>query len=69
MDVESVALELYGLRPSEFAAARDAYVAKAREAGDKQLAAAIGALRKPTLAAVTAAPPPARGSGQPSPAR
>ncbi|MDD9383154.1 hypothetical protein M8Z33_42210 [Streptomyces sp. ZAF1911] len=54
MDVESVAVELYGLRPSEFTAARDEYVAKARKAGDKQLAAAIAALRKPTLAAWTA---------------
>ncbi|MGW6708764.1 hypothetical protein ACWGDE_28280 [Streptomyces sp. NPDC054956] len=44
MDADSVAVELYGLRPSEFTAARDAYVAKARKAGDKPLAAAIGAL-------------------------
>lgn len=51
MDVESVAVELYGLRPSEFTAARDEYVAKARRAGDKPLAAAIAALRKPVVAA------------------
>ncbi|MCX5409790.1 hypothetical protein OHA37_38820 [Streptomyces sp. NBC_00335] len=54
MDVESVAAELYGLRPSEFTAARDAQVAKARTAGDKDLAKAIAALRKPTAAAWTA---------------
>ncbi|MER6779601.1 MULTISPECIES: hypothetical protein [unclassified Streptomyces] len=54
MDVESVAVELYGLRPSEFTAARDAYVAKARRAGDKPLAAAVAALRRPTVAAWTA---------------
>ncbi|MFZ3491767.1 hypothetical protein ACODT5_00750 [Streptomyces sp. 5.8] len=51
MDAESVAVELYGLRPSEFTAAKNACVAKAREAGDRPLAAAIGALRKPTVAA------------------
>ncbi|MFF2789698.1 hypothetical protein ACFVT6_23570 [Streptomyces sp. NPDC058049] len=54
MDVESVAVELYGLRPSEFTKVRDAYAAKARKAGDRQLAAAIAALRKPTVAAWTA---------------
>ncbi|MFE4258131.1 hypothetical protein [Streptomyces sp. NPDC056883] len=54
MDVESVAAELYGLLPSEFTAARDAQVAKARKAGDKNLAKAIAALRRPTVAAWTA---------------
>ncbi|MFE6839677.1 hypothetical protein ACFVFI_33250 [Streptomyces sp. NPDC057705] len=54
MDAESVAVDLSELRPSEFTAARDEYVAKARKAGDRQLAAAIGALRKPTVAAWTA---------------
>ncbi|MFE2323775.1 hypothetical protein ACFXD5_07595 [Streptomyces sp. NPDC059385] len=54
MDVDSLAVELFGLRPSEFTAARDKHVAKARKAGDRQLAAAIAALRKPTLAAWTA---------------
>ncbi|WP_285544189.1 hypothetical protein, partial [Streptomyces lavendulae] len=38
------------LRPAEFTAARDEYVAKARKAGDRELAAAISALRKPTVA-------------------
>ncbi|MFZ3474936.1 hypothetical protein ACODT3_01325 [Streptomyces sp. 4.24] len=54
MDVESVAVELYGLRPAEFTAARDAHAARAREAGDKQLAALIAAMRKPTVAVWTA---------------
>lgn len=54
MDVESVAAELRGLLPSQFTAARDEYAAKARKAGDRQLAARIAALRKPTLAAWTA---------------
>ncbi|WP_030861337.1 hypothetical protein [Streptomyces sp. NRRL F-2747] len=54
MDVESVAVELYGLKPAEFTAARDAYVAEARKAGDKQLTAAVAALRRPTVAAWTA---------------
>ncbi|MFF3620760.1 hypothetical protein [Streptomyces sp. NPDC002467] len=54
MDVESLSVELFGLRPEEFTVARDEYAAKARKAGDRQLAAAIAALRKPTLAAWTA---------------
>ncbi|MFK0044342.1 hypothetical protein ACIQU4_09600 [Streptomyces sp. NPDC090741] len=54
MDVESVVVELYGLRLSEFTAARNEYVAKARKAGDKDLAAAIAALRRPTVAVWTA---------------
>ncbi|MFF4012394.1 hypothetical protein [Streptomyces sp. NPDC001717] len=54
MDVESLAVELSGLRPSEFTAARNEYAAKARKAGDRQLATAIAALRKPTVAAWTA---------------
>ncbi|MFF8266586.1 hypothetical protein ACF059_04235 [Streptomyces sp. NPDC016562] len=54
MDVESVTVELYGLHPSEFTAARDTYAARARTAGDRQLATAITRLRKPTVAAWTA---------------
>ncbi|MFD5415481.1 hypothetical protein [Streptomyces nojiriensis] len=34
MDVESVTVELYGLRPSEFTKVRGEYVARARKAGD-----------------------------------
>ncbi len=51
VDVEEIAEELYGLRPSEFTAARDAYVAEARKAKDHAAAKAIAALRKPALAA------------------
>ncbi|MEJ8640805.1 hypothetical protein WKI68_03740 [Streptomyces sp. MS1.HAVA.3] len=49
VDVEAVTFELYGLRPGEFTAARDAYVARARREKDTAAAAAIGRLRKPTL--------------------
>ncbi|MGW5003661.1 hypothetical protein ACWEP8_39115 [Streptomyces hydrogenans] len=50
MDVEQVTGELYALRPSEFTAARDAYVAEARRAKDRAAARAIAALRRPPLA-------------------
>ncbi|MFE8993017.1 hypothetical protein ACFYMI_35370 [Streptomyces collinus] len=51
MDYDSVADELYTLRPEEFTAARASAMASARTAGDRELAARIGALRKPSLAA------------------
>ncbi|MEU6169573.1 hypothetical protein [Streptomyces tanashiensis] len=51
MDVEQITEELYGLKPSEFVAARDAYVAEARSAKDGVAAKEIAALRKPALAA------------------
>ncbi|MFC8920902.1 hypothetical protein ACFT5C_34745 [Streptomyces sp. NPDC057116] len=51
MDLESVTDELYGLRPDRFTTARNARVAEARKAGDRQLADAVRALRRPTLAA------------------
>ncbi|MFH8417112.1 hypothetical protein [Streptomyces collinus] len=51
MDYDSVADELYALRPEEFTAARASAMASARTAGDRELAARIGALRKPSLAA------------------
>ncbi|MFB6578527.1 hypothetical protein ACFCYC_14050 [Streptomyces sp. NPDC056402] len=54
MDVDSVVVELSELRPSEFTKVRDEYVARARKAGDRELAAAIGALRKPMVAVWTA---------------
>ncbi|MFZ3492267.1 hypothetical protein ACODT5_03320 [Streptomyces sp. 5.8] len=54
MDVGSVMLELNAVLPAEFTAARAAYVARARKAGDRDLAAAITKLRKPTVAAWTA---------------
>ena len=42
---------LYGLRPEEFIPARDAAAKGARAAGDRDLAAALAALRKPTASA------------------
>ncbi|MFE1547839.1 hypothetical protein [Streptomyces sp. NPDC058718] len=50
MDVEEIAEELYGLRPSDFVAARDRYVAEARKAKDPGVAKAIASLRRPALA-------------------
>lgn len=51
MDLDTVADELYGLRPEEFVAARDRRALDARKAGDEALAKEIGALRRPSLAA------------------
>jgi len=49
--VAAAVAELYGADPDAFTERRKALVAAAREAGDKQSAAAITALRKPTRAA------------------
>ena len=43
--------ELYGETPSRFTARRSELAGQAKQAGDKQLAAAVTALRKPTVAA------------------
>lgn len=51
VDVEKVTEELYGLKPADFVAARDAYVAEARGAKDPTSAKAIAALRRPATAA------------------
>lgn len=51
MDLTTLAAELYGLTPPEFTAARDARVSEARQAGDKDLAAALKKLRRPSAAA------------------
>lgn len=51
MTLDQVVAELYGLPPAEFVAARTERVQQARGAGDKALAAAIGQLRRPTVAA------------------
>ncbi|MER5837332.1 hypothetical protein ABT116_42870 [Streptomyces sp. NPDC002130] len=51
MDYDSVADELYALRPEEFTAARASAMATARTAGDRELAERIRTLRKPSLAA------------------
>lgn len=50
MDVDALMRELYGLRPQEFTAARDARASEARAAGERAVAKQVGALRKPTLA-------------------
>ncbi|MFG2994845.1 hypothetical protein ACGFZK_37050 [Streptomyces sp. NPDC048257] len=49
VDVDAVIFELYGLKPADFTAARDAYVARARREKDTAAVAAIRGLRKPTL--------------------
>ena len=46
-----VANTLYALPPQEFTAARDVQVALARNAGDATLAAALSALKRPSVAA------------------
>lgn len=46
-----VAEELYALSPGEFTAARDERVARARTSGNRDLARAIGALRRPVVSA------------------
>ncbi|MEE1820004.1 hypothetical protein PUR59_33945 [Streptomyces sp. SP18ES09] len=51
MDVERITEELYGLKPGDFVAARDGYVAEARAAKDPTAAKAIAALRRPATAA------------------
>lgn len=43
--------ELYALAPSDFTAARDSAAAEARTGGDRQLAAAIKQLKRPSAAA------------------
>ncbi|MFI9406282.1 hypothetical protein [Nocardia sp. NPDC052316] len=53
MTLDDVARDLYGLAPSEFVAARTAQVEQAKAAGDKELATAVGKLRKPTITAWT----------------
>jgi hypothetical protein len=51
MDLKSIAQRLYALRPSEFMAARTEAVREAKAEGDKETAAQIGKLRKPSTAA------------------
>lgn len=47
VDVKQVISKLYGLKPAEFIAARDACVAQARQEEDAAAARRITALRKP----------------------
>lgn len=49
--VEEASDELYRVAPEDFVAERDARVASAKQAGDKDTAKAIGALRRPSRAA------------------
>jgi hypothetical protein len=51
MDIDAVADELYGLPLDKFTAARNAYVKQAREGGERDVAASIQALAKPSAAA------------------
>jgi hypothetical protein len=51
VDFDEVADELYGLAPEDFTAARNDRAKSARAGKDKDLAARISALRKPTMAA------------------
>jgi hypothetical protein len=51
VDVATVADELYGLDPGEFTATRDRRASEARRAGDRETAAALKALRRPSSAA------------------
>ncbi|MEV4331222.1 hypothetical protein AB0K02_11865 [Streptomyces sp. NPDC049597] len=51
MDLQSILDELYGLRPQDFTAARNARAAEARRAGDPALAERVKALRRPTVSA------------------
>jgi hypothetical protein len=51
VDSAAAGAELYGLNPAEFVAARDARAADARRGGDKELAAAIKAMRRPSVGA------------------
>ncbi|HVH23858.1 MAG TPA: hypothetical protein VNA11_15525 [Pseudonocardia sp.] len=50
-DLDEIADRLYAVRPDEFVPERDDAVARARAAGDRELARAIGRLRRPTRAA------------------
>jgi hypothetical protein len=51
LDLAQVADELYGLSPDDFRPARDERASQARAAGDKDLARAITALRRPVVSA------------------
>jgi DNA repair exonuclease SbcCD ATPase subunit len=53
VDLDTVADELYGLPPSEFVGVRNDRVKQARADGDRALATAIGALRRPSIGAWT----------------
>lgn len=51
MDLETVADELYALPPQDFTGTRNQRAKQARSSGDRDLASAIGALRRPSTGA------------------
>lgn len=51
MDLQSSVDELYRLTPADFTAARDSRASEARKSGDRQLAATIKQLKRPSAAA------------------
>jgi hypothetical protein len=51
MEIDKAIDDLFAAEPSEFVAARDALVKELRDAGDKEGAAEVKALRRPTVAA------------------
>jgi len=51
MDLDAVATELYGVAPADFTNIRGARAADAKRAGDRELARAIGKLRRPSVSA------------------
>lgn len=51
MDLDAVATELYGLAPADFTHTRDTRASDAKRAGDRELAGAIGKLRRPSVSA------------------
>ncbi len=51
MDLEAATEQVYAATPEDFMSVRTALVAEARQAKDRELAKAIGALRKPTRSA------------------
>jgi hypothetical protein len=50
VEIDAAVVELYGLPPEQFVAARNQLAKAVRDRGDEAPAAAIGALRKPTIA-------------------
>jgi hypothetical protein len=51
LDFEAASRDLYGAAPEEFLAHRSEWVARARAGGSRELATAIGKLRRPTATA------------------
>ena len=51
VDIDAIAGKLYGVSPGAFTSSRSAEVRAARNAGDRQLAATVAQLRRPTIGA------------------